>query len=309
MASVRALTGLVRRGACSAHRIQRLLHQTSARHAITNLEMPAMSPTMTEGGISSWKKRDGEAFSTGDVLLEIETDKATIDVEAQDDGIMGKILLPDGAKNIPVGKVIAMLAEEGDDISNLQPPKEEKPAPKQAASTNEPPFPEPAKPTVTETSPPFPPQRHSSASISHWRPIFPSVHRLLLEFNVANPEDIKGTGVRGMLTKGDVLAYLGKASSPTGTYKEPPSQPVEMTSAEKKEEHKPLDGPAIRRLIVSTMLQKSIAARNVKPVPEAAPDFESVISDYLPSVEPASRTSLPASSAPKRNTDYLVGLY
>lgn len=52
-----------------------------------------MSPTMTEGGIASWKFKPGEAFSAGDVLLEIETDKATIDVEAQDDGVMGKILV------------------------------------------------------------------------------------------------------------------------------------------------------------------------------------------------------------------------
>ena len=52
-----------------------------------------MSPTMTEGGIASWKKKEGESFTTGDVLVEIETDKATIDVEAQDDGILGKIIV------------------------------------------------------------------------------------------------------------------------------------------------------------------------------------------------------------------------
>jgi hypothetical protein len=89
------------------------LSTTSARHAVTKFEMPAMSPTMTEGGISSWKKREGDSFTAGDVLLEIvcsrqflyfclhvdifstaqETDKAVIDVEAQDDGIVGKILV------------------------------------------------------------------------------------------------------------------------------------------------------------------------------------------------------------------------
>lgn len=80
---------------------------------ISNLQMPAMSPTMTEGGISSWKKQEGDKFTAGDVLLEIvrnfalwadiivllmrawvqETDKATIDVEAQDDGVLGKIIV------------------------------------------------------------------------------------------------------------------------------------------------------------------------------------------------------------------------
>jgi pyruvate dehydrogenase E2 component (dihydrolipoamide acetyltransferase) len=55
--------------------------------------MPAMSPTMTEGGIASWKLKEGDAFTTGDVLVEIETDKATIDVEAQDDGFLAKIIV------------------------------------------------------------------------------------------------------------------------------------------------------------------------------------------------------------------------
>ncbi|KAJ3550843.1 hypothetical protein NM688_g4988 [Phlebia brevispora] len=66
---------------------------TATWRAITNFNMPAMSPTMTEGGIASWKVKEGQKFSGGDVLLEIETDKATIDVEAQDDGVMGKILV------------------------------------------------------------------------------------------------------------------------------------------------------------------------------------------------------------------------
>lgn len=68
--------------------------RTSAPLAeLAKFKMPAMSPTMTEGGIASWKKKEGEAFSAGDVLLEIETDKATIDVEAQDDGVLAKIVV------------------------------------------------------------------------------------------------------------------------------------------------------------------------------------------------------------------------
>src|SRR5947199_10057380 len=93
--------------------------------------MPAMSPTMTEGNIASWKVKEGDSFTTGDVLLEIETDKATMDVEAQDDGIMAKIFAPDGSKNVKVGTRIAVLADEGDDISSLEiPPDDSKPASK-----------------------------------------------------------------------------------------------------------------------------------------------------------------------------------
>ncbi|KAG6845685.1 hypothetical protein H0H87_004946 [Tephrocybe sp. NHM501043] len=264
---------------------------------------------MTEGGIASWKKREGEAFSTGDVLLEIETDKATIDVEAQDDGIMGKILAQDGAKGIPVGKVIALLAEEGDDISNLEAPKEEKPAPKPEASAPPSPPSQPVKSAHTEPSTLTSSLAHSSHSISHSRPIFPSVHRLLLEFGVTDAEKIKGTGVRGMLTKGDVLTYLGKASNPTGTYKETSHSPVEVTQSVKKEEPKPLDGAAIRRLIVSTMLQKSVTARNVKSVAEPAVDFDSIIADYLPqTAAPPKSPSTPQHSS-KPSVDFLDGLY
>ncbi|KAJ6488460.1 single hybrid motif-containing protein [Mycena vitilis] len=214
--------------------LRRLLHQSHARRAITHLEMPAMSPTMTEGGIAGWKKQNGEAFIAGDVLLEIETDKATIDVEAQDDGVMGKILVPDGSKNIAVGKLIALLAEEGDDISNLEPPQEkESPRKQQQSESAE------ARPPAQEFKPspsPVSQPAHSSKPPSHSRPIFPSVHRLLFEHDISKPSDIKGTGVRGMLTKGDVLAFLGKASGPMGTYKETP--PPMAQAQPKKEEYK-----------------------------------------------------------------------
>lgn len=229
-----------------------------------------MSPTMNEGGISSWKKKEGESFIAGDVLLEIETDKATIDVEAQEDGVMGKIIVPDGAKNIPVGQLIALLAEEGDDISNLEIPKP-KPA---AAKPDETPKSEAAPPPPPPSPAPPRPAKH----IEHSRPLFPSVSRLLQEHDIPNLEKIKGTGVRGMLTKGDVLAYLGKASSPTGTFKE-----AEKTiEAPKKVEAEPLDGGAIRRLIVGNFYQSSVKAR-ASAAPKLSADFDSIISDYLPS--------------------------
>ncbi|KAG6898228.1 hypothetical protein C0992_002242 [Termitomyces sp. T32_za158] len=310
MASARVMSGFLRRELCSSRCGRRLFHHSNIRYAIANLEMPAMSPTMTEGGISSWKKREGEAFSAGDVLLEIETDKATIDVEAQDDGKMGKILLQDGAKGIPVGKVIALLAEAGDDISNLEAPKEEKLAPGLQASAPPPPLEADQAAQSPSPSSSTTPQSHSSHSVSHSRPIFPSVHRLLVEFNITKPEDIKGTGIRGMLTKGDVLSDLGKASGPTGTFKDSASHSTaEMTQSSKKEEHKVYDGAAIRRLIVSTMLEKSIVARNARPATETAVDFDSIIADYLPKTVTTPKAPTPSQVAPNPRIDYLDGLY
>jgi len=69
------------------------IRSTAPNSALSKFQMPAMSPTMTEGGIASWKLKEGDTFTAGDVLVEIETDKATIDVEAQDDGFLAKIIV------------------------------------------------------------------------------------------------------------------------------------------------------------------------------------------------------------------------
>jgi len=97
--------------------VARHLHISHRRNALSKFAMPAMSPTMTDGGIASWKKEEGDSFSAGEVLLEVETDKATIDVEAQDDGVLAKIIVGEGAKHITVGSPIAIIAEVGDDIA------------------------------------------------------------------------------------------------------------------------------------------------------------------------------------------------
>ncbi len=81
--------------------------------------MPALSPTMTEGKIATWKVSEGDSVSSGDVLAEIETDKATMEVEAVDEGIIAKILIPAGTENVAVNAVIAILVEEDEDIADL----------------------------------------------------------------------------------------------------------------------------------------------------------------------------------------------
>jgi len=91
----------------------------------TIFDMPAMSPTMESGAIVEWKVKEGESFNSGDPILDIETDKATISVDAIDNGILAKILLPDGTKDIDVGTPIAFIAEEGDDLSSLKFPEVE----------------------------------------------------------------------------------------------------------------------------------------------------------------------------------------
>src|SRR5260370_20067107 len=81
--------------------------------------MPALSPTMTEGNLAKWLKKEGDAVHSGDVLAEIETDKATMEFEAVDDGRVGKILVPEGAQGVKVNQPIAVLLGEDEDASAL----------------------------------------------------------------------------------------------------------------------------------------------------------------------------------------------
>tara|TARA_B100000676_G_scaffold291045_1_gene325203 strand:+ start:343 stop:1722 length:1380 start_codon:yes stop_codon:yes gene_type:complete len=81
--------------------------------------MPALSPTMTEGNIAKWHKKEGDEVLAGDVIAEIETDKATMEVEAVDDGVLGKILVSEGSENVRVNQAIGILLSAGEDISNI----------------------------------------------------------------------------------------------------------------------------------------------------------------------------------------------
>lgn len=204
-------------------RLARNVSYTSIRMAATNLDMPAMSPTMTEGGIVEWKFKEGDSFSAGDVLLEVETDKAQIDVEAQDDGILAKIYAQAGEKGIPVGKSIAVVAEPGDDISSLEMPTpaegsqtvEEAAAP-QAATTPA------ANNTASVSAEKEAPKKENvaakSANSTQANPdqtLLPSVSTLLHQNSIAESQalaNIPATGPNGRLLKGDVLAYLGTVS-------------------------------------------------------------------------------------------------
>ena len=95
----------------------------------TNILMPALSPTMTEGNIAAWLKKEGEKVVSGDLLCEIETDKATMEIEAIEDGILASIVTPDGTENVPVNTVIGIIIEEGEELASLSDKKVETEAP------------------------------------------------------------------------------------------------------------------------------------------------------------------------------------
>ena len=85
-----------------------------------NILMPALSPTMEKGNLAKWLKKEGDKIKSGDIIAEIETDKATMEVEAVDEGILAKIMVPDGTQDVPVNQIIAMIASEGEDVAGVK---------------------------------------------------------------------------------------------------------------------------------------------------------------------------------------------
>ena len=97
--------------------------------------MPALSPTMTEGNLAKWHKTEGDDVSAGDVIAEIETDKATMEVEAVDEGVLGKIVVSEGSENIQVNAVIGVLLQDGEDAGNIADSQAAAPAAETPAET------------------------------------------------------------------------------------------------------------------------------------------------------------------------------
>src|SRR5262245_10885707 len=118
----------------------------------TNILMPALSPTMEKGNLAKWLKKEGDTIKAGDVIAEIETDKATMEVEAADEGVLAKIVVPEGTADVPVNQVIAVLAGEGEDVKQAA-----------AGAAKAVPTPSPAPAQAAAPSPPPSPQRGEGA--------------------------------------------------------------------------------------------------------------------------------------------------
>ncbi|KAI0131772.1 single hybrid motif-containing protein, partial [Xylariales sp. AK1849] len=178
----------------------------------TVIKMPALSPTMTAGNIGAWNKKAGDSIAPGDVLVEIETDKAQMDFEFQEEGIIAKVLKDAGEKDVPVGNPIAVLVEEGTDVSAFEsfslddaggdasapaPKKEDK-----SESSSE------SKSAPTPTPEPEPEQYASSGSkletaLDREPNIVPAAKRLAREKGIPL-SGIKGSGPGGKITEEDV---------------------------------------------------------------------------------------------------------
>ncbi|KAK7099198.1 pyruvate dehydrogenase protein X component-like [Littorina saxatilis] len=157
------------------------------------VEMPSLSPSMEEGTIVAWHKKEGDTVKQGELLCDIQTDKAIVGMEWEDDeAILAKILNQAGSTKIKVGTLIAMMVAEGEDWKDVQ-------IPAQTAAPS-------SEPVATSTSPP--PAAEKVAAIEVDLPgIGPSVKKLLQEYNIT-PSSVSATGPKGNLIKGDILNYI-----------------------------------------------------------------------------------------------------
>ncbi|GMG99456.1 hypothetical protein Nepgr_001296 [Nepenthes gracilis] len=213
------------------------------------LEMPALSPTMNQGNIAKWRKKEGDKIEVGDVICEIETDKATLEYESLEEGFLAKILASEGSRDIAVGQPIAVTVEEPDGIdavktffSASQGITAEKPAPHD---------------TITAVK---------ASSISR---ISPSAKLLIAEFGL-DKSSLRPSGPRGTLLKGDVLAAIKsgigssrsarpqeKASLSPQNQQQPKSASSQQSSfpSEQTDSYWDLPNSQIRKVIARRLLE------------------------------------------------------
>ena len=181
-----------------------------------NITMPALSPTMEEGKLAKWHVKEGDTVSSGDVIAEIETDKATMEVEAVDEGKIGKIVVPEGTDNVKVNAVIAVLLQEGESASDMKAPAPTPAAPPKAAEAPKAEAPKAAPVAAALPAPPsearnIPPAE--AAGKANGARVFasPLARRLAKDAGI-DVSAITGTGPHGRVVKSDVeAAKSGKA--------------------------------------------------------------------------------------------------
>ena len=234
------------------------------------LKMPALSPTMEEGTLAKWLVKVGDTIQSGDLMAEIETDKATMEFEAVDEGTLAAIVVEEGTENVAVGTVIAMLAEEGEDVGSVSQPSGD------------------TAPAVTPTPEPAP----SPSPPTNEGPAASPTARKLAEANGIDLAGIEGSGPKGKITKGDVEAAIeagGGSATPAPTTA--PSPTAEAANG-------PISSGG--RIVASPLAKRIAAQRGIDllAVSGTGPNGRIVRSDVEAFDPAASTTASTAASAP-----------
>ncbi len=203
--------------------------------------MPALSPTMEKGNLAKWLKKEGDSVKSGDVLAEIETDKATMEVESIDEGIMAKILVPEGTQDVPVNQIIALLASEGEDVKAVAAGGGTKAAPA-AAPAAEAPKPAPAPEAAPAAAIPAPaaapapaaPAPAPAAKAEGARVFASPLARRIAKDKGLDLAAVSGSGPHGRIVARDVEnAQPGAKPAPAAAAAAPAAAPAAAAPAPK----------------------------------------------------------------------------
>ncbi|KAJ7344617.1 hypothetical protein JRQ81_000567 [Phrynocephalus forsythii] len=229
------------------------------------IEMPALSPTMEEGNIVKWLKKEGETVNVGDALCEIETDKAVVTMESSDDGILAKIMIEEGSKNVRLGSLIGLLVEEGQDWKQVEIPSDISEAPSLSVAA--------AAAGAMATTPTAVISSMPKTEVHPGKLQFrlSPAARNILEKHGLDASHSTPTGPRGIFTKEDALVLLGQ-----------------------KQKGKPIDTKTVASTVLPQQAQVPLAPPSV-PVPPSRPPVPPVPVPWRPA-SLGTFTEVPASN-------------
>jgi pyruvate dehydrogenase E2 component (dihydrolipoamide acetyltransferase) len=222
----------------------------------TNILMPALSPTMTEGTLARWLKKEGDTVKAGDIIAEIETDKATMEVEAVDEGILGKIVVPGGTAAVKVNDVIAVLVEPGE-TADAAPAAKSAPAAAAPAPVAAAPAAAPAATTPV-------------APASGDRAIASPLAKRMAQQSGLDLATIAGSGPNGRIVKADVEAALAKGPAPKAA---PAAQPAAAAPAPAPKPAAPAAPITAPHQAVPHSTMRKVIARRLSESKQTVPHF------------------------------------
>eukprot|EP00829_Urostomides_striatus_P003956 TRINITY_DN142_c0_g4_i1.p1 TRINITY_DN142_c0_g4~~TRINITY_DN142_c0_g4_i1.p1 ORF type:complete len:503 (+),score=190.96 TRINITY_DN142_c0_g4_i1:125-1633(+) len=223
------------------------------------LAMPNLSPTMTKGTIAKWYKKEGDSFAPGDVLCDVETDKATVGFEMIENGVLAKVLCPTGSKDVPLFAPVAVIVDNASDVAAFQNFKIEEAAPAKAKAPEK---------KVEEKKPE--PKPEAKAATGERSLVSPSAKKFAAEHKI-DLALVKGTGPRGRILKEDVQAYIDSSK------KAEPAKPAAEKPVEAKKPTPPKPVAALpglpEFLDIELTNYKRVAAERLTEAKQTVPHF------------------------------------
>ncbi|WP_112663373.1 pyruvate dehydrogenase complex dihydrolipoamide acetyltransferase [Microvirga flavescens] len=231
-----------------------------------NVLMPALSPTMEKGNLAKWLKKEGDTIKAGDVIAEIETDKATMEVEAVDEGVLAKIVVPEGSADVPVNQLIALIAGEGEDPKSVAASgagAAPAPAPASAAPAPKAEAPAPAAVAAPAASAPAPAPKAAATGARVFAS--PLAKRIAKDAGI-DISAVQGTGPHGRIIEKDVRAAIAgggvkRAAAPAGA---PAAAAASLAANPSADQVKAMFEPGTYEEIPLDGMRKTVAKRLVE---------------------------------------------